>query len=95
MIRKRVRYEAYTDTDPHVGCGWLWLLYDHREPVVVGMEFEGYPEEQSWVFGRNLLIQGVQYPVGMGDVHIAPYATRIAVTLSSPDGRARWQNPPA
>lgn len=69
------------------------LSYSPGDPFAVRMRFprgsttNGEPVE--WTFARDLLGAGIGTPSGLGDVRIWPLgATRIAVALEAPDGRA-------
>ena len=41
-----------------------------------------------WVFGRDLLVEGLTRPAGTGDVQVFPSSDGIRLDLSSPAGRA-------
>ena len=41
-----------------------------------------------WVFGRELLMEGLTRPAGTGDVEVFPTCDGIRLDLSSPAGRA-------
>ena len=43
----------------------------------------------TWVFGRELLLEGVRGPAGMGDVQIFPVHDGIVIELHSGDHSAR------
>lgn len=49
------------------------LEYDVQDPYAVQFTFS-LPGDApvSWVFGRELLVDGVSRPAGEGDVHISP-----------------------
>ncbi|WP_431780533.1 SsgA family sporulation/cell division regulator [Streptomyces chumphonensis] len=51
------------------------LVYEPDDPYAVRFTF-GLPGDEpvTWVFGRELLVDGVSRPAGEGDVHIAPVA---------------------
>lgn len=72
------------------------LEYDARDPWAVSLDFgEG---SVHWTFARDLLIEGLDAPAGIGDVQVWPTvdADGIATTvlgLSSPDGVALLQGP--
>lgn len=86
MIEQAVFFDAFDDgPPPGRGRGQLLLQCDPAVQLVVRMVFA---ENLVWEISRNLLLQGVQYPAGCGDIRIEPYRTRIAVTLSNPAGRS-------
>lgn len=43
----------------------------------------------SWIFGRDLLINGVRMPTGIGDVQIFPTHDGVIIELRSGDATAR------
>ncbi|MBU7597757.1 SsgA family sporulation/cell division regulator [Streptomyces sp. XM4193] len=56
------------------------LVYETEDPYAVRFTF-CLPGDApvSWVFGRELLVDGISHPSGEGDVHIAPVcAERLA-----------------
>jgi hypothetical protein len=72
------------------------LQYDPRDPWAVSLDFgEG---NVRWTFARDLLIEGLDGPAGIGDVQVWPtvdargLATTV-VALSSPDGVALLEGP--
>lgn len=85
MIRKRVRFESFADGEGvnAQGMGWVDLCWDPADPLAVRFEFN---DGVGWSIGSNLLLQGLRYPVGLGDVRLDPYPTRLAMTLN---GRGR------
>lgn len=68
------------------------LRYAARDPYAVVVAFRGEDVSVEWVFGRDLLLTGLDAPCGDGDVQIWPGAGAdadlIFISLSSPDGRA-------
>lgn len=72
------------------------LQYDARDPWAVTLDFgEG---SVHWTFARDLLIEGLDAPAGIGDVQVWPTVDLdgVATTvlgLSSPDGVALLQGP--
>lgn len=78
------------------------LLFEQADPFAVHMTFTTAPgRDVSWVFARDLLLDGLLRPVGDGDVRIWPGpggATSdgapqdvVFLELSSPSGRARFE----
>ncbi|MGW6915516.1 SsgA family sporulation/cell division regulator [Kitasatospora sp. NPDC054939] len=74
--------------------------YDPADPYAVRFTFH-LPGDApvTWVFARELLLDGIGRPSGEGDVHIHPVGadlTEVAIVLHSPDGDARLltQAPP-
>ena len=67
------------------------LAYRRTDPYAVTMTFLTGEGDLTWTFGRDLLVHGVDRPVGDGDVHVAPAISDVGravvdVELSSPDG---------
>ena len=67
------------------------LAYRRTDPYAVTMTFLTGDGDLTWTFGRDLLVHGVDRPVGDGDVHVAPAISQVGravvdVELSSPDG---------
>jgi hypothetical protein len=68
------------------------LSYDVDEPYAVTALFRTSDGDVAWVFGRDLLEDGMSAPVGEGDVAVWPSTTRgirvICLSLASPSGSA-------
>ncbi|MER6015575.1 SsgA family sporulation/cell division regulator [Streptomyces bluensis] len=69
------------------------LHYDRRDPFAVSMTFpapatlEGV--EVCWTFARELLVSGMDEPVGHGDVRVRPYGyERLVMEFHAPEGTA-------
>lgn len=64
--------------------------YQPSDPYAVELTFVGYPG-LLWVFGRELLADGMRALSGLGDVKVWPSVSKrgavVVVGLSSPDGR--------
>ncbi|GAA1965710.1 SsgA family sporulation/cell division regulator [Kitasatospora viridis] len=66
------------------------LEYDAADPYAVRLTFH-LPGDApvTWVFGRELLLDGVSAPSGEGDVHIHPTGDgEVCLLLRSPEGDA-------
>ncbi len=65
------------------------IQYESREPYAVRMTFHlpGDPP-LIWVFGRELLFEGIHRPSGEGDVRIAPIVPRTPTAPVGPEGLA-------
>lgn len=67
--------------------------YDTTDPfaVTLGIQTRG-KRWVDWVMARDLLIEGLSGPTGIGDVQLKPEATQdydiVVVEICSPDGRA-------
>jgi hypothetical protein len=48
------------------------LRYDIADPYAVTLAFPLEDGDITWTFGRDLLLDGLYEPTGMGDVHIWP-----------------------
>ncbi len=72
------------------------LFYDPSDPYAVTLVLTGPTEPVVWVFGRDLLLEGVGEPTGDGDVHVSPsldsYGRAVVLLeLSPPSGAALVQ----
>ncbi|MGK4582205.1 SsgA family sporulation/cell division regulator [Kitasatospora sp. HPMI-4] len=68
------------------------LEYDPLDPYAVRLTFHLPGDEPvTWVFARELLLDGLCRPAGEGDVHIQPLGeqlSEVGVVLRSPEGEA-------
>ena len=66
------------------------LSYHSRDPYAVQVSFRTGSRTVEWVFGRDLLHEGLAGPVGTGDVQVQPVAgaAKVQLELSSPSGYA-------
>lgn len=67
------------------------LGYRSSDPFAVAMTFITADGDLVWTFGRDLLMRGIESPVGEGDVHVSPAISlsgraMVSIELSSPDG---------
>lgn len=76
------------------------LRYEPSDPYAVHVVFHAGDEpgaEVSWSFARQLLVDGLTEPSGMGDVRVWPWlgdeGPVAALALSSPDGHALFEVP--
>lgn len=78
------------------------LRYSAADPYAVRVSFHaGLGEPVEWIFGRELLSDGLSRRSGPGDVSIWPSAATVPgrparllnIELSSPFGTARFQAP--
>ncbi|MFJ2862874.1 SsgA family sporulation/cell division regulator [Kitasatospora sp. NPDC087314] len=73
------------------------LEYDPGDPYALRFTFHLPGDEPvTWVFARELLLDGFSRPSGEGDVHIHPVGGELAevcVVLHSPDGDALLRAP--
>lgn len=65
--------------------------YDPTDPFAVSVTFHTVEGDVRWVFGRELLAEGLVEPAGDGDVHIWPSLNDrgeavVNIDLVSPDG---------
>lgn len=65
--------------------------YRQSDPYAVSLRFLAGAGAPVWVFGRELLAQGLGEPAGVGDVQIVPGTDEsgrgvVDIVLSSPDG---------
>ena len=65
------------------------LRYHRKDPLAVEMRLSiGKSPAVSWVFGRDLLIEGLRRPSGVGDVRFYPVHESVLVELRSCTGKA-------
>jgi Streptomyces sporulation and cell division protein, SsgA len=77
------------------------LRYEPMDPYAVHVVFHAGGEEPcpevSWSFARQLLVDGLNEPAGLGDVRVWPWlgddGPVAALALSSPDGHALFEVP--
>jgi hypothetical protein len=77
------------------------LRYEPVDPYAVQVVFHAGGDEPaaevSWSFARQLLVDGLREPSGMGDVRVWPWlgddGPVAALALSSPDGHALFEVP--
>ncbi|MEV5147113.1 SsgA family sporulation/cell division regulator [Streptomyces sp. NPDC052727] len=69
------------------------FAYDRLDPCAVRVSFcPRHQHRVTWIFARDLLADGLYFPVGAGDIHIAPdggpAGANVRITLSPPSGAA-------
>jgi hypothetical protein len=68
------------------------LGYDPVEPYAVTALFRTSDGDVTWIFGRDLLEDGLRMPVGEGDVAVWPSTSNgrpvVCLSLASPSGSA-------
>ena len=68
------------------------LSYTRDAPYAVTAAFHTAEGDVTWIFGRDLLCQGLEAPVGEGDVAVWPSDVgdqeALCLSLSSPTGSA-------
>ena len=65
------------------------LRYHRKDPLAVEMRLSiGKSPAVSWVFGRDLLIEGLRRPSGVGDVRFYPVHESVIIELRSCTGKA-------
>ncbi|MGW4065857.1 SsgA family sporulation/cell division regulator [Amycolatopsis sp. NPDC004747] len=71
------------------------LEYDTLDPYAVAVVLHAGPSAVRWLFGRDLLADGLLARCGDGDVRIGPAddPALVLVELSSPDGAAVLEAP--
>jgi hypothetical protein len=71
------------------------LEYDTLDPYAVAVVLHAGPSAVRWLFGRDLLADGLLARCGDGDVRIGPAGdpALVVVELSSPDGAAVLEAP--
>ncbi|WP_280725709.1 SsgA family sporulation/cell division regulator [Kitasatospora sp. MAA4] len=73
------------------------VRYDDSDPLVVSLVFEAAGEVPiSWAVSRDLLLEGLDRPSGLGDVHVRPADDgELVIVLRTPSGTARLHAPAA
>ncbi|MEA5357901.1 SsgA family sporulation/cell division regulator [Amycolatopsis sp., V23-08] len=71
------------------------LEYDTRDPYAVAVVLHAGVSAVRWLFGRDLLADGLLARCGDGDVRIGPAGNPelVTVELTSPDGAAVLEAP--
>ncbi|WP_037609905.1 SsgA family sporulation/cell division regulator [Streptacidiphilus rugosus] len=73
------------------------LRYYRNDPFAVHVDFHTRQDTASWVFSRSLLTEGLNKPVGGGDVRVWPSRSHgqgvVCIALSSPEGEALLEAP--
>ncbi|WP_326834162.1 SsgA family sporulation/cell division regulator [Amycolatopsis rhabdoformis] len=71
------------------------LEYDPSDPYAISVGYHAGPGVVRWLFGRDLLADGLIAPAGEGDVRVRPAAdsARVVVELNAPDGSAVLEAP--
>jgi hypothetical protein len=73
------------------------LRYDPVDPYAVHATFRAPDGAVEWVFARELLADGLERPVGDGDVRVWPAwragSDVVCIALVSPDGHALLEAP--
>lgn len=75
-----------------------WLHYSPSDPYAVTITFIVGESEVGWTFDRDLLLEGLHEPAGLGDVHLRPCLdcegrTVVVIELHSPHGAALVEAP--
>ncbi len=75
----------------------MTLAYEPDDPYAVHLTFWPGLEPTTWIFARDLLVEGMDRWAGIGDVRIWPLKfltyPAIAVAVSSHDGDALFELP--
>lgn len=73
------------------------LTYSLHDPFAVSATFRSADGGVTWVFARELLMDGTEAPAGEGDIRVAPVhavgRSLLRITLSSPAGQAVIEGP--
>ena len=66
------------------------MTYDVADPLAVRLQLVGARRDETWVFARDLLADGLRslVPVGEGDVHVQ--ATSVLTEITRRDDDGRW-----
>jgi hypothetical protein len=66
------------------------LEYDSEDPYAVVVAYHAGRGTVRWLFGRDLLADGLLAPTGDGDVRVSPAAdaSLVVFELNAPDGSA-------
>jgi hypothetical protein len=71
------------------------LEYDTLDPYAVATTYHTGAGSVRWMFGRDLLADGLLAPTGEGDVRVSPAAdlSMVVFELEAPDGAAVLEAP--
>jgi hypothetical protein len=74
------------------------FTYEVTDPYAITIVFRSEAQEGRWTFARDLLVQGIHEPVGIGDVQLWPCLSEagtavVVIELRSPDGAVMVQAP--
>ena len=66
------------------------MSYDVADPLAVRLHLVGAQRDETWVFARDLLADGLRslVPVGEGDVHVQ--ATSVLTEITRRDDAGHW-----
>jgi hypothetical protein len=71
------------------------LRYDVTDPWAVTVSFETGDGAVQWLFARQLLTDGIAFPVGEGDIRVWPSLTDgerlVTLAMESPSGSAMFE----
>ena len=71
------------------------LRYDVSDPWAVAVSFETGEGVVEWLFARQLLTDGIAFPVGEGDIRVWPSLTDgerlVTLAMESPSGAAMFE----
>jgi hypothetical protein len=65
------------------------LQYDPDEPFTVNHSFMVVPNPVQWTYGRDILLDAMMQPTGVGDVKAWVDGEKFYLQLKSPEGQAR------
>ena len=75
------------------------MTYDPADPLAVSLRVAGLGREDTWVFARDLLADGLRslVPIGDGDVHVQATSVLTEISRRTDDGlwetlRLPWWN---
>jgi Streptomyces sporulation and cell division protein, SsgA len=91
---RRVESAVTFELLDHAGVGFFiraTLSYDPADPFAVVLDLHSDEGPVRWVFGRDLLVEGMFEPTGEGDVLVWPSLDDgeravVGIELRSPDG---------
>lgn len=64
--------------------------YQVDDPYAVTAVFSTQGVDIEWTFARDLLLDGLSFPTGEGDILVAPGSDcQVSIVLRSPEGSAR------
>ncbi len=73
------------------------MSYSVTDPFAVSATFRSAEGSVTWVFSRDLLIDGLRGAAGHGDIRVATHhrtaRSLVVLELSSPSGRAEMEAP--
>lgn len=96
LVTAEITFDLAVDKDHGLPVPCL-LGYSAEEPLSVRASFDTGGTRVQWVFARDILVGGLEYPTGHGDVTCWPVRQgeedNVCLSLTSPSGAAALAAP--